>query len=116
MMDGCTFWGFKITSTIHCHYKAWKSQDIFLYNSDLIRLLHEIPYLILVSDAEVLWSLPAACGQVEDCSGGHVGSFGIMGIIIATGGAFSITTVQAGTWGGGPGEWRFGYGEKRTLL
>ncbi len=45
-----------------------------------------------------------------------MGSFGIMGIIIAAGGAFSITTVQAGTWGGGPGEWRFGYGEKITLL
>lgn len=52
-----------------------------------------------MSDAEVLWSLPAACGQVEDRSGSHVGSFGIMGIIIATGGAFSITHVQAGTWG-----------------
>lgn len=68
-----------------------------------------------MSDAEVLWSLPAACGQVEDRSGSHVGSFGIMGIIIATGGAFSITTVQAGTWGGGPGEWRFGCGKKRLL-
>lgn len=73
-------------------------------------------YLILVSDAEVLWSLPAACGQVEDRCGSHVGSFGIMGIIIATGGAFSINTVQAGTWGGDSGEWRFGCGQKRIEL
>ncbi len=29
MMDGCTFLGFKILTTIHCHYKTWKSQDIF---------------------------------------------------------------------------------------
>ncbi len=29
MMDGCTFLGFKISTPIHCHYKAWKSQDIF---------------------------------------------------------------------------------------
>ncbi len=25
MMDGCTFLGFKISTTIHCHYKAWTS-------------------------------------------------------------------------------------------
>ncbi len=25
----------------HCHYKAWKSQDIFLYNSDCINLKEE---------------------------------------------------------------------------
>ncbi len=29
MMDGCTFWGFKISTPIHCHFKSWKSQDIF---------------------------------------------------------------------------------------
>ncbi len=29
MMDGCTFLGFKISTTIHSYYKAWKSQDIF---------------------------------------------------------------------------------------
>ncbi len=29
MMDGCTCLGFKISIAIHCHYKAWKSQDIF---------------------------------------------------------------------------------------
>ncbi len=33
---------FKITPT-HCHYKAWKSQDIFKYNSDWIRLKEESP-------------------------------------------------------------------------
>ncbi len=38
MMDGCTFLGFKISTTIHYHYKAWKSQDIFLYNSNCINL------------------------------------------------------------------------------
>jgi len=83
----------------------------FFFSRNLLYIsaLYEIVlYLIWVSDAEVLWSLPAACGQVEDRSGSHVGSFGIMGIIIPTGGAFSITYVQAGTWGGGPGEWRFG--------
>ncbi len=29
MMDRCTSLGFKISTTIHCHYKAWKNQDIF---------------------------------------------------------------------------------------
>ncbi len=29
MMDVYTFLGFKISTAIHCHYKAWKSQDIF---------------------------------------------------------------------------------------
>ncbi len=29
MMDGCTFLGFKISNSIHCHYKAWKSQEFF---------------------------------------------------------------------------------------
>jgi len=28
-MDGCTFLGFKISCTIHSHYKAGKSQGIF---------------------------------------------------------------------------------------
>ncbi len=32
---------FKITTPIHCHYKSWKSQDIFWYNSDCIRLKEE---------------------------------------------------------------------------
>ncbi len=41
MMDRCTFLGFKTLTTIHCHYKAWKSQDIFLYNSDCICLKEE---------------------------------------------------------------------------
>ncbi len=31
----------KILTSIHCHYKAWKSQDIFQYNSDCIRLKEE---------------------------------------------------------------------------
>ncbi|XDV31154.1 hypothetical protein PO909_033909 [Leuciscus waleckii] len=29
IMDGCTFMDFKLETSIHCHYKAWKSQDIF---------------------------------------------------------------------------------------
>jgi len=29
MMDRCTFMDFKTETAIHCHYKAWKSQDIF---------------------------------------------------------------------------------------
>ncbi len=28
MMDGCSLFCFK--TSIHCHYKAWKSQDIFI--------------------------------------------------------------------------------------
>jgi len=28
-------------TTIHHHYKAWKSQDMFKYNSDCIRLREE---------------------------------------------------------------------------
>ncbi len=31
MMARWTFLGFKILTTIHCHYKAWKSQAIFKY-------------------------------------------------------------------------------------
>jgi len=27
--------------SIHSHYKAWKSQDIFLYNSDCVDLKEE---------------------------------------------------------------------------
>lgn len=68
-------------------------------------------YLFLVSDAEVLWSFPAARGQVEDRGGSHVGGFGIMGIIVTSGGALSKTTVHAGTWGRCPGKWRFGCGQ-----
>ncbi len=41
MKDGCTFLGFKISTTIHCNYKSWKSQDIFLYNADCIRFNEE---------------------------------------------------------------------------
>ncbi len=41
MMDGCSFLGFKISSTIHCPYKAWKSQDMFWYNSDYSHLKEE---------------------------------------------------------------------------
>lgn len=32
MMDGCTFLAFKISTTIHCHYEAWKSHETFGYN------------------------------------------------------------------------------------
>ncbi len=42
MMDVCTLLDFKILSTIHCHYKAGKSQDIFLYkNANCICLKEE---------------------------------------------------------------------------
>ncbi len=42
MMDWCTFLSFKISTSIHCHYIVWKSQDIFfLYNSDCICLKDE---------------------------------------------------------------------------
>ncbi len=41
MMDGCTFWGFNILPRIHCYHKAWKSQDIFEYNSNGICLKEE---------------------------------------------------------------------------
>ncbi len=37
MMDGSTFLGFKISTTIHCHYKVCKTQGIFLFNADCIR-------------------------------------------------------------------------------
>ncbi len=40
MMDGCTFLGLKISTSIHCHYKAWKAQDIFYYNSDYFNHIH----------------------------------------------------------------------------
>ncbi len=39
MMNGHTFWGFKILTTIHCHYKAWKRH--FLYNYDHFCLKEE---------------------------------------------------------------------------
>ncbi len=29
IMDGCSILGFKISTTIYCHYKAGKSQGIF---------------------------------------------------------------------------------------
>ncbi len=35
------FLGLKISNTIHCHKKAWKSQDIFLRNSYCICLKEE---------------------------------------------------------------------------
>jgi len=34
MMERCNFMDFKTETAIHCHSKAWKSQHIFLYNSD----------------------------------------------------------------------------------
>ena len=27
IMDGYTLWTFKTETSIHCHYKAWKSHD-----------------------------------------------------------------------------------------
>ncbi len=41
MMDGCTLFCFKISTTIHCLYKACKSRDIFKYNSYCICLKEE---------------------------------------------------------------------------
>jgi len=41
MMDRCTFIDFKTEIAIRCHYKAWKSEDIFKLNSDCIRLKEE---------------------------------------------------------------------------
>ncbi len=38
------FLGFKISTDIHCHFKAWKSQDFFLYNSDSICLKEKKSY------------------------------------------------------------------------
>ncbi len=35
MMDGCTFLHFKMLSSIHCHYKAWKNIEFFKYNGFL---------------------------------------------------------------------------------
>lgn len=56
-------------------------------------------YLGLGFGAEVLWFLPATCGQVEDGSGGHVSSLGIMGVVISQGGALSVTVeTEAGRW------------------
>ncbi len=31
MMDGCTLLDFKISTTIHCHYIACKSQNLYIY-------------------------------------------------------------------------------------
>ncbi len=36
MVDGCTFLGFKISTTIHCLYKAWKSYSRTFSNITLI--------------------------------------------------------------------------------
>ncbi len=41
MIDGWTFLSYKISSPIHCHYKAWKSQDKLYYNFDCVRLKEE---------------------------------------------------------------------------
>ncbi len=38
MIDGCTFLGFKISTPIHCHHKAF---FFFKYNSYCIRLKAE---------------------------------------------------------------------------
>lgn len=69
-----------------------------------------------MSDAEILRSLPAARGQVKDGGGSHVGGFGIMRIIVTSGGGLSKTTVHAGTWGRCSGEWRFGCGQNKMLM
>lgn len=65
--------------------------------------------LIWLSSAKVFRSLPAAGGQVENGSGGHVCGFGIMGIIVPTGGgrgaAFGVASRQAVAWGWGFREW-----------
>ncbi len=36
-----SFLSFKLMATIHCHYKAWKSQGVYLYNSDCVHLKEE---------------------------------------------------------------------------
>jgi len=41
MMDGCTCVGITISFTIHSHYKAWESQDIFS-DTDCVWLKEEI--------------------------------------------------------------------------
>ncbi len=46
MMDRWTLLDFKISTVIHCHYKAWKSQDIFLYSSNCICLKKESHILL----------------------------------------------------------------------
>ncbi len=35
-MDGCTYLAFKISTPIHSHYKAGKSQDIFFYITPIV--------------------------------------------------------------------------------
>lgn len=59
--------------------------------------------LIWLLSAEVFGSLPTASGQVENGSGSHVCGFGIMGIIVPTGGgrgaAFGVAPRQAVAWG-----------------
>jgi len=40
-MDGCTILSINLLVEIHCHFKTWKSQDIFLDNSDCIRSKEE---------------------------------------------------------------------------
>ncbi len=50
-MDGHTFWGFKILTTIHCHYKAWKRQVIFYIIMIIFvwkkKVIYTPPYTIL---------------------------------------------------------------------
>ncbi len=45
MMDRYTFLGLKCSTPIHCHYKAWKSQDILLLYSSHIELLTAAPVM-----------------------------------------------------------------------
>lgn len=42
--------------------------------------------LVLLFGAEVLWSLPTACGQVQDGGGCHVCGLCVMGVVVAAGG------------------------------
>lgn len=51
-------------------------------------------YLVLWFDAKVFWFLPAARGQVKDGGGGHVSSFGVVGVVVGQGGRLSVS-VQA---------------------
>lgn len=48
-------------------------------------------YFVLGFGAEVLGLLPAARGQVEDGGGGHVGGLGVVGVVVAEGGALPVT-------------------------
>lgn len=53
-------------------------------------------YLGLRFDAEVLGFLPAASGQVEDGGGSHVGSFGVVGVVVGEGGALPVSVEAQG--------------------